>query len=203
MLKSWAANMSGSILALMNPYWWVGQFIEMLECRQGLKVACPEEITYRNQWIDAIKLERLAEPLSKNVMANTCTSADRGCLLMKATPLEMPEVILFEAKVFDDERGCFFESFNLRQFEAAVGRAVTFGQDNHARSAKGVLRGLHCPIQQPQGMLVRVVQGEVFDVAVDILRRSRTFGRWLITNKTMLSPKDAKASMLAVAEVFA
>ena len=98
---------------------------------------------------------------------------------MKATPLEIPEVILFEPKVFGDERGFFFESFNQRQFEAAVGRAPTFVQDNHSRSAKGVLRGLHYQIRQPQGKLVRVVQGEVFDVAVDIRRSSPTFGKWV------------------------
>lgn len=98
---------------------------------------------------------------------------------MKATPLEIPEVILFEPKTFGDERGFFFESFNQRQFEAAVGRAVTFVQDNHSRSARGVLRGLHYQIQQPQGKLVRVVQGEVFDVAVDIRRSSPTFGKWV------------------------
>lgn len=98
---------------------------------------------------------------------------------MKATPLEISEVILFEPKTFGDERGFFFESFNQRQFEAAVGRAVTFVQDNHSRSARGVLRGLHYQIQQPQGKLVRVVQGEVFDVAVDIRRSSPTFGKWV------------------------
>ena len=98
---------------------------------------------------------------------------------MKATPLEIPEVILFEPKTFGDERGFFFESFNQRQFETAVGRAVTFVQDNHSRSVKGVLRGLHYQIQQPQGKMVRVVQGEVFDVAVDIRRSSPTFGKWV------------------------
>lgn len=98
---------------------------------------------------------------------------------MKATPLEIPEVILFEPKTFGDDRGFFFESFNQRQFEAAVGRAVTFVQDNHSRSVKGVLRGLHYQIQQPQGKMVRVVQGEVFDVAVDIRRSSPTFGKWV------------------------
>jgi len=98
---------------------------------------------------------------------------------MKATPLEIPEVILFEPKTFGDERGFFFESFNQRQFEAAVGRAVTFVQDNHSRSVKGVLRGLHYQIQQPQGKMVRVVQGEVFDVAVDIRLSSPTFGKWV------------------------
>lgn len=98
---------------------------------------------------------------------------------MKATPLAIPEVILFEPKVFGDERGFFYESFNQREFEAAVGRPVSFVQDNHSRSVKGVLRGLHYQIQQPQGKLVRVVQGEVFDVAVDIRRSSPSFGKWV------------------------
>ena len=87
---------------------------------------------------------------------------------MKATPLAIPSVILLEPKVFGDDRGFFFESFNQAKFEAAIGRHATFVQDNHSRSVKNVLRGLHYQIQQPQGKLVRVVQGEVFDVAVDI-----------------------------------
>ena len=98
---------------------------------------------------------------------------------MKATPLAIPDVILFEPKVFGDDRGCFFESFNQAKFEAAIGRQVTFVQDNHSRSFKNVLRGLHYQIQQPQGKLVRVVQGEVFDVAVDIRKSSPTFGQWV------------------------
>jgi dTDP-4-dehydrorhamnose 3,5-epimerase len=98
---------------------------------------------------------------------------------MKATPLAIPDVMLIEPKVFGDDRGFFFESFNQTQFDAAIGRKVTFVQDNHSRSAKNVLRGLHYQIQQPQGKLVRVVQGEVFDVAVDIRRSSPTFGKWV------------------------
>lgn len=98
---------------------------------------------------------------------------------MKATPLAIPDVILFEPKVFGDERGFFFESFNQRQFEEAVGRPVQFVQDNHSRSVKNVLRGLHYQIQQPQGKLVRVVVGEVFDVAVDLRQSSPTFGHWV------------------------
>jgi len=98
---------------------------------------------------------------------------------MKSTLLAIPEVILFEPKVFGDDRGFFFESFNQRQFEEAVGKKVSFVQDNHSRSAKNVLRGLHYQIQQPQGKLVRVVQGEVFDVAVDIRKNSPTFGKWV------------------------
>ncbi|MEK0445410.1 MAG: dTDP-4-deoxyrhamnose-3,5-epimerase [Verrucomicrobiota bacterium] len=98
---------------------------------------------------------------------------------MKVVPLSIPDVILLEPKVFGDERGFFYESFNQACFEAAVGRRVSFVQDNHSRSACGVLRGLHYQIVQPQGKLVRVVAGEVFDVAVDLRRSSPTFGRWV------------------------
>ncbi len=98
---------------------------------------------------------------------------------MKATPLAIPEVILIEPKVFGDDRGFFFESFNQAKFEAAIGRQVAFVQDNHSRSVKNVLRGLHYQIQQPQGKLVRVAHGEVFDVAVDIRKSSPTFGQWV------------------------
>jgi len=98
---------------------------------------------------------------------------------MKAIPLAIPDVVLIEPKVFGDERGFFFESFNQAQFEAAIGKPVEFVQDNHSRSAKNVLRGLHYQIQQPQGKLVRVVQGEVFDVAVDLRESSKTFGQWV------------------------
>lgn len=98
---------------------------------------------------------------------------------MNATPLAIPEVILFEPKVFGDARGFFFESFNHARFEEAVGHAVSFVQDNHSKSTQGVLRGLHYQVQQPQGKLVRVAQGEVFDVAVDIRRSSPTFGQWV------------------------
>ena len=98
---------------------------------------------------------------------------------MNFTPLQIPEVIVFEPKVFGDERGFFFESFNHARFEAAVGYPVSFVQDNHSKSVQGVLRGLHYQIQQAQGKLVRVVQGEVFDVAVDLRKSSPTFGRWV------------------------
>lgn len=98
---------------------------------------------------------------------------------MKAIPQNIPDVILFEPKVFGDDRGFFFESFNHREFEEAIGRTATFVQDNHSRSVKGVLRGLHYQIEQAQGKLVRVVQGEVFDVAVDLRQSSPTFGKWV------------------------
>lgn len=100
---------------------------------------------------------------------------------MKATPLAIPDVVLIEPKVFGDERGFFFESFNQAQFEQAIGKSVQFVQDNHSRSARGVLRGLHYQLQQPQGKLVRVVRGAVFDVAVDVRKSSPTFGQWVGT----------------------
>jgi dTDP-4-dehydrorhamnose 3,5-epimerase len=98
---------------------------------------------------------------------------------MKATPTAIPDVLIIEPKVFGDERGFFFESFNQTAFRDATGVSANFVQDNHSRSAKGVLRGLHYQIQQPQGKLVRVVSGEVLDVAVDIRRKSPTFGKWV------------------------
>jgi dTDP-4-dehydrorhamnose 3,5-epimerase len=98
---------------------------------------------------------------------------------VKATRLATPEVMLLEPKVFGDERGFFLESFNARTFQAATGLDVQFVQDNHSRSARGVLRGLHYQIQQPQGKLVRVVRGSVFDVTVDVRRSSPNFGRWV------------------------
>lgn len=98
---------------------------------------------------------------------------------MNAQRLAIPDVVLIEPNVFGDDRGFFFESFNQARFEESIGRPVQFVQDNHSRSAKNVLRGLHYQIQQAQGKLVRVVQGEVFDVAVDLRRSSRTFGQWV------------------------
>ena len=98
---------------------------------------------------------------------------------MKATRLQIPDVVVFEPKVFGDERGFFMESFNQLTFQQLTGLTQTFVQDNHSKSVKGVLRGLHYQIQQPQGKLVRVVSGEIFDVAVDIRKSSPTFGQWV------------------------
>lgn len=98
---------------------------------------------------------------------------------MKAIATAIPEVLLIEPAVFGDARGFFFESWNRRAFAALVGRDVEFVQDNHSASARNVLRGLHYQVRQPQGKLVRVVAGEVFDVAVDLRRSSPTFGRWV------------------------
>lgn len=99
---------------------------------------------------------------------------------MKVTPLKIPDIKLIEPDVFDDERGFFYESFNQKKFNKAIGQDIKFVQDNHSKSTKGVLRGLH--YQKPpyeQGKLVRVIAGEVFDVAVDIRRDSPTFGQWV------------------------
>lgn len=91
----------------------------------------------------------------------------------------LPEVLIIEPRVFGDSRGFFFESFNQRAFEEATGQRCTFVQDNHSRSARNVLRGLHYQVQHSQGKLVRVVSGEVFDVAVDLRRSSPNFGKWV------------------------
>lgn len=98
---------------------------------------------------------------------------------MKITACDIPDVLLIEPRVFGDDRGFFFESFNQRAFNDATGLNLRFVQDNHSRSARGVLRGLHYQCAQPQGKLVRVVAGAVFDVTVDVRRNSRTFGKWV------------------------
>lgn len=98
---------------------------------------------------------------------------------MNATPLAIPDVVLLQPNVFGDARGFFFESFNQQQFDRAIGQSVDFVQHNHSRSVKNVLRGLHYQIKQPQGKLVRVVAGAVYDVAVDLRRSSPTYGRWV------------------------
>ena len=110
---------------------------------------------------------------------------------MQVTPLAIPDVVLIEPKVFGDDRGFFFESFNQEKFESAMGQQLRFVQDNHSRSARNVLRGLHYQIQRPQGKLVRVVQGVIFDVVLDVRGSSPTFGQHVsvelsAANKKML-----------------
>ena len=117
---------------------------------------------------------------------------------MKVTPTSIPDVLLIEPQVFGDERGFFFESFNERAFTEKTSIQALFVQDNHSRSAKNVLRGLHYQIRQPQGKLVRVVTGEVFDVAVDLRRTSPTFGQW---TGTILSAENKR--LLWIPEGFA
>ncbi|WP_434715335.1 dTDP-4-dehydrorhamnose 3,5-epimerase [Paraburkholderia sp. A3RO-2L] len=108
-------------------------------------------------------------------------------MAITVTATALPEVKIIEPKVFGDARGYFYESFNGREFEELVEAGVEFVQDNHSRSAKGVLRGLHYQVQHAQGKLVRVVEGEVFDVAVDIRRSSPNFGKWVGVH---LSPEN-------------
>jgi dTDP-4-dehydrorhamnose 3,5-epimerase len=109
---------------------------------------------------------------------------------MKVTPLEIPDVLLIEPKIFEDSRGFFFESFNLNEFKKATSLDVNFVQDNHSKSAKGVLRGLHYQLQPyAQSKLVRVIQGEVFDVAVDLRKSSPTFGKYV---SQILSAKNRR-----------
>ncbi len=98
---------------------------------------------------------------------------------MNIIDTEIADVKIIEPAVFGDERGFFYESFNQAKFEAAIGREIQFVQDNHSKSVKGVLRGLHYQIQHPQGKLVRCTHGEVFDVAVDLRKSSTTFGKWV------------------------
>ena len=99
---------------------------------------------------------------------------------MKVTPLRIPDVLLIEPQVFGDDRGFFFESFNQNKFEEVIGKKINFVQDNHSKSIKGVLRGLHYQLPpKAQGKLVRVTRGEVFDVAVDLRKSSPTFGKWV------------------------
>ena len=99
---------------------------------------------------------------------------------MKVTPTRIPDVMIIEPKVFGDDRGFFFESFNQKAFNEAVGQEILFVQDNHSKSSKNVLRGLHYQLPpKAQGKLVRVIQGEVFDVAVDLRKGSKTYGQWV------------------------
>ena len=117
---------------------------------------------------------------------------------MQAIQTAIPDLLIIEPKVFGDTRGFFFESFNQRTFQQLTGRTDSFVQDNHSRSAQNVLRGLHYQIKQPQGKLVRVVAGEVFDVVVDIRKSSPTFGQW---EGTLLSAENKR--MFWIPEGFA
>ncbi|MEY4701423.1 MAG: dTDP-4-dehydrorhamnose 3,5-epimerase [Pseudomonadota bacterium] len=126
---------------------------------------------------------------------------------MKVERLAVPDVLTLEPTVFGDDRGFFFESFNQRRFEEAIGRSVSFVQDNHSRSSRGVLRGLHYQVEQTQGKLLRVIHGEIFDVAVDIRRNSPTFGRWVAATlsaenkKQMWVPEGFAHGFLVLSDV--
>ena len=123
-------------------------------------------------------------------------------------PTSLPDVLILQPKVFSDQRGFFYESFNARDFKTATGLDRIFVQDNHSHSVHGVLRGLHYQIQNPQGKLVRVVQGEAFDVAVDLRRGSPNFGKWTgvtlsATNKRQLWIPEGFAHGFLVTSEFA
>jgi dTDP-4-dehydrorhamnose 3,5-epimerase len=109
---------------------------------------------------------------------------------MLVTATDIPDVLILEPKVFTDDRGFLFESFNARDFEQSTGIKCQFVQDNHSRSSRNVLRGLHYQIQNPQGKLVRVTQGEIFDVAVDIRKSSKTFGKWVCVHLSAENKKQ-------------
>jgi len=126
---------------------------------------------------------------------------------MKVTHLSIPEVAIIEPTVFGDDRGFFFESFNQARFNKVLGTEVAFVQDNHSRSVRGVLRGLHYQLEQAQGKLIRVASGEIFDVAVDIRRGSPTFGKWVSavlsgeSKKQMWVPQGFAHGFLVLSEV--
>lgn len=127
---------------------------------------------------------------------------------MNVIPTAIPEVLILEPKVFGDERGFFYESYNQRVFQATTGLDVHFVQDNHSRSVKGVLRGLHYQLWQPQGKLVRCTLGEVYDVAVDLRKESPSFGKWVgeslsAENKRMMWIPEGFAHGFLVLSEFA
>lgn len=109
---------------------------------------------------------------------------------MNVKQLAIPEVVLLEPTIFADNRGFFFESFNQRKFEAAIGQSINFVQDNHSYSSKDVIRGLHYQLNQPQGKLVRVISGTIFDVAVDLRKSSPTFGQWVAEELSSINKKQ-------------
>ena len=126
--------------------------------------------------------------------------------LPRVTPCHLSDVLIIEPKVFGDDRGFFSESFNVVAFECATGIKATFVQDNHSKSERGVLRGMHYQLQQPQGKLIRVVQGEIYDVAVDIRSGSPTFGQWVSVTlsaenkKQLWVPADFAHGFIVVSE---
>ena len=153
-------------------------FIETIERRQGLKIACPEEIAYRMKFIDAAQLEALAKPLEASGYGEYLRRVLTDRLLPKVVRTDLPEVLLLEPRVYQDERGFFLESYNKRTFRDATGLDVDFVQDNTVllRAQRACAAAL--PGAPAAGKLVHVMAGEIFDVAVDLRRSSPTFGKW-------------------------
>jgi hypothetical protein len=155
-----------------------GQFIETIERRQGLKICCPEEVAYFNGWIDDDQLRAMGEALEEERLRRVSAEPAAARRRMKVIETAIPGVLILEPKVFGDERGYFMETYRTKRY-AELGIPAPFVQDNLSYSRRGVLRGLHVQHPHAQGKLVQVMDGEVFDVAVDIRRGSPTFGRWV------------------------
>ena len=165
-------------------------YIQAIEKRQGLMVACPEEIALRSGYITTEQVEKIGNSMKNNSLRRlpAATLAREGILMdaaqvppamdaLKKISTSLPGVFILEPRVFGDERGFFFESYNQRVM-AEAGILERFVQDNHSCSSRNVLRGLHYQVKHPQGKLVRVADGEILDVAVDMRRSSPSFGRW-------------------------
>ena len=180
-------------------------YVRITEERQGLKISCPEEIAWRMGFIDDAGLESLAKPLRKSGYGEYLLKLLNRGFAMEVIPTDIADAVIIEPKVFGDERGFFVETWNARAFGQA-GIDAEFVQDNHSRSARGVLRGLHFQNPNPQGKLLRVSAGAVYDVIVDLRRSSPSFGKWVgvelsAANKRMLwAPPGMAHGFLCLAD---
>ena len=157
-------------------------FIQAIEQRQGLKVACPEEVAYKMGFITAEDVLRMARSMGTTSTAQYLERIieEERALGVRFLPTEHPRTcILVEPDVHRDNRGFFLETYHQQKYARGRRSPGPFVQDNHSHSVRGTLRGLHAQVRRPQGKLVRAVEGEMFDVAVDIRRGSPTFGRWV------------------------
>ena len=153
-------------------------YVQAIEERQGLMVACLEEIAFRMGYIDAANLARLARGMESSTYGQYLLRAPRArVLIVRFVSSDLAGVIIIEPEVHQDGRGYFLESYQLEKYRAG-GIATPFVQDNESQSAIGTIRGLHLQTRRPQGKLIRVIEGEIWDVAVDVRRPSPMFGRW-------------------------